>query len=68
MQDLQFLKFMNFFKLISDSRAKDVPKPPQCSYSAVLQNSTVRTSFQKDGVLVDESPVKRKCFLFTGDS
>ena len=51
---------MYFLKLISDSGVKDLPKPPQCSYSAVLQSSAVRTSFQKDGDLVDESPVKRK--------
>ena len=60
MQGLHLLQFMYFLKLISDSGVKDVPKPPQCSYSAVLQSSTVRTSFHKDGDLVDESPVKRK--------
>ena len=60
MQDLHLLKFMYFLKLISDSGVKNVPNPPQCSYSAVLQSSTVRTSFQKDGDLVDESPVNRK--------
>ena len=60
MQDLHLLQFMHFLKLISDSGVKDVAKLPQCSYSAVLQSSTVTTSFQKDGNLVDESPVKRK--------
>ena len=60
MEGLHFLRFVYFLKLISDSGVKDVPKPPQCSYSAVLQSSSVRTSFQKDGGLVDESPVKSK--------
>lgn len=60
LETIFFFGLMYFLKLISDSGVKDIPKSPQSSYSAVLQNSTVETHFQKDGDLVDESPVKRK--------